>query len=259
MLADLRFVLGAVLAVTLLAVMGLGVVTSVALMREAHVRPIEDSRSLAYAGPLGRNEFYDPDDTWRSAPAVTPAAQIEAPAAVAPTEAAEQIASIPPSPPAVETAPVVAEERQPTTETVVTAPPSSPSPSPLETTTPPEAPPAAEPASDERLASAPAAPPVADPPPPSPASPEASVATLEAELPPAAFLPGLPPMPRPRPRLRKHVARAHIRRAPAAATQSAPDPTVTWAPGPFFGPQPAAATAAKKSSQPGEPLANRPQ
>jgi len=57
MLADLLFVLGAVLAVTLLAVMGLGVVTSVDLMREAHVRPIKDSRSLAYARPLGRNEL----------------------------------------------------------------------------------------------------------------------------------------------------------------------------------------------------------
>ena len=151
MLADLRFVLGAVLAVTLLAVMGLGVVTSVALMREAHVRPIEDSRSLAYAGPLGRNEFYDPDDTWRSAPAVTPAAQIEAP---------------------------------------------------------------------------------------------------------AAFLPGLPPMPRPRPQLRKHI----VRRAAAAPTQSAPDPTATWAPWPFFGPPPAAtASAANRSSQPGGPSPNRPQ
>jgi hypothetical protein len=256
MLADLRFVLGAVLAVTLLAVMGLGVVTSVALMREAHVRPIEDSRSLAYAGPLGRNEFYDPDGTWRSAPAGAPATQIETPAAVAPAEAPEQIASIPPNPPAVETAPVVAEEREAATETVVTAPPSPP---PLETETPPEAPPAAEPASGERLASASAAPPADDPPRPSPASPEASVATLEAEPPPEVSSAGLPPMPRPRPQPRKQIARAHVRRAPAAATQSAPDPTAIWAPWPFFGQPPAAASAANKSSQPGAPYASRPQ
>ena len=256
MLADLRFVLGAVLAVTLLAVMGLGVVTSVALMREAHVRPIEDSRSLAYAGLLGRNEFYDPDGTWRSAPAGAPAGQIETPAAVAPTEPPEQIASIPPNPPAVETAPVVAEEREAATETVVTAPPSPPPP-PLETAKPPETPPAAEPASGERLASAPATPPAADPPPPSPASPEASVATPKAEPPPDVSFAGLPPIPRPRPQPRKQIARVHIRRAPAAATQS--DPTATWAPWPLFGPQPAAASAANKSSQPGVPPATRPQ
>ena len=45
----------------MLAVAGLGVVTSVALMREAHIAPVEDSRSLAYAGPVTWNEFYDPD------------------------------------------------------------------------------------------------------------------------------------------------------------------------------------------------------
>jgi hypothetical protein len=250
MLADLRFVLGAVLAVTLLAVMGLGVVTSVALIREAHVRPIEDSRSLAYAGPLGRNEFYDPDVTWRSAAAGAPTTQIEAPTPVAPAEPPEQTASLPPSPPAVETGPVVVEEREAATETVVTAPPSSPPP--LETATPPQAPPAAEPASGERLASAPAIPPAADPP---PASPEASVAALKAQPPPAVSSAGLPPMPRPRPQLRKHIAR----RAPAAPTQSAPDPTATWAPWPFFGPPPATASAASKSSQPGGPSANRAQ
>jgi len=254
MLADLRFVLGAVLAVTLLAVMGLGVVTSVALMREAHVRPIEDSRSLAYAGLLGRNEFYDPDVTWRSAPAGAPTTQIEPPTAVAPAEPPEQIASIPASPPAVETGPVVAEDREPATETVVTAPPNPPLP--LETATPPQAPPAAEPASDERLASALAIPPPADPPPPSPASPGASVATLKAQPPPAVSWAGLPPMPRSRPQLRKHI----VRRAAAAPTQSAPDPTATWAPWPFFGPPPAAtASAANRSSQPGGPSPNRPQ
>jgi hypothetical protein len=61
MLADFRFVLGAILAVTMLAVAGLGVATSVALMREAHIAPAEDSRNLAYAGPVTWNEFYDPD------------------------------------------------------------------------------------------------------------------------------------------------------------------------------------------------------
>jgi hypothetical protein len=65
MLPDFRFVLGAILAIALLAVAGLGLVTSVQLLREAHMGPLEDRRSLAFAGHAERNPFYDPDSARR--------------------------------------------------------------------------------------------------------------------------------------------------------------------------------------------------
>ena len=61
MLPDFRFVLGAILALTMLAVGGLGLVTSVRLVREAHMAPLDESRSLAFAGHAEWNQFYDPD------------------------------------------------------------------------------------------------------------------------------------------------------------------------------------------------------
>jgi hypothetical protein len=112
MLPDFRFVLGAILAIALLAVAALGLVTSVKLAQEARMNPIEDALSLAFAGHAQWNQFYDPDGARRfeglggKAPATE--ARLEAPAAIseiAPPVAApvlaplvilqEQTASIP--------------------------------------------------------------------------------------------------------------------------------------------------------------------
>src|ERR1700693_3190668 len=61
MLPDFRFVLGGFLAIAVLGVAGLGLVTSVQLVREAHMAPLEDTRSLAFSGHTEWNQFYDPD------------------------------------------------------------------------------------------------------------------------------------------------------------------------------------------------------
>ena len=61
MLPDFRFVLGAFLAVSVLFVTGVGLVASARLVHEAHMAPIEEARSLAYAGHPEWNQFYDPD------------------------------------------------------------------------------------------------------------------------------------------------------------------------------------------------------
>jgi hypothetical protein len=50
MLPDFRFLLGAVLAFSVIAVAGVGLVASARLVHEAHLAPIDDARSLAYAG-----------------------------------------------------------------------------------------------------------------------------------------------------------------------------------------------------------------
>ena len=65
MLPDFRFVLGAILAIALPAVAGLGLVASVKLVQEARMNPIEDARSLAFAGHAQWNQFYDPEGARR--------------------------------------------------------------------------------------------------------------------------------------------------------------------------------------------------
>jgi hypothetical protein len=67
MLPDFRFVIDAVVAIALLGVAGLGLVTSVQLVREAHMGPLDDSRSLAFAGHAEWNQFYDPEAARRFA------------------------------------------------------------------------------------------------------------------------------------------------------------------------------------------------
>jgi len=184
MLADFRFVLGAILAVTMLAVAGLGVVMSVTLIREAHIAPLEDSRSLAYAGPVTWNEFYDPDAARRFEgggrsgiePAAVPARSLGADPLAEIVEDKEHAAEAPDTPTAV--AAPVAEG--------------------------PATPPAAE-----RSASAPATP-----------VPSAEPAPLVAELPPAAAPPAeLIPQPRPTPPFQRR-ARPHVRRAFVARPQT---------------------------------------
>src|SRR5580704_5848589 len=111
MLPDFRFVLGAILAITLLAVAGLGLVTSVRLVQEARINPIEDARSLAFAGQAQWNQFYDPEGTRRfedwggKAPATE--ARLETPAETAempPPVAAPAPAAVPPEAPQDQTA-----------------------------------------------------------------------------------------------------------------------------------------------------------
>ena len=101
MLPDFRFVLGAILALTMLAVGGLGLVTSVRLVREAHMAPLDESRSLAFAGHAEWNQFYDPDAARRFEAL---AGKTEAPVAEARLEPpAETPAPAPPetAPPAI--------------------------------------------------------------------------------------------------------------------------------------------------------------
>jgi hypothetical protein len=167
MLPDLRFVMGASLAIAMLAVAGLGLAISTQLLHEARVNPVVETQSLAYAGQAQDNPFYDPGSALRftrglgkpdeaavplrvplppepnpdasakpEEPAANPADRIEANLAV----------DKDPAPPAVE--PAVAER-----------------PAPSEATKPPEGSAAAAPsppAEPERVANAPAASPAAD-------------------------------------------------------------------------------------------------
>jgi hypothetical protein len=106
MLPDFRFVLGAILAIALLAVAGLGLVTSVRLVQEARISPIEDARSLAFTGHAQWNQFYDPEGARRfedlagKAPATE--TRLETPAdtaEMAPPVAAPAPAAAPPEAP----------------------------------------------------------------------------------------------------------------------------------------------------------------
>lgn len=137
MLPDLRFAVGAFLAMAVLGVAGLGVVTSVRLAREAHIAPLNDSRSLAYAGPAQWNQFYDPDNARRfagaarggseSAPAeppreTPPAIAAEGAPVPAPPPALEQAASLGADQPASETAKIAPEPEPPSVAVVPNAP-----------------------------------------------------------------------------------------------------------------------------------------
>jgi hypothetical protein len=109
MLPDLRFALGATLAMTVLGVTSLGIVMSVQLVHEARDGSFEASRSLAFADTGGaRNPFYDPAP--RPFPVVNDAPEEAAADATAPS-AAEGSSDDPPSlsdPPPVEAARVAA-------------------------------------------------------------------------------------------------------------------------------------------------------
>jgi len=157
MLPDFRFALGGILALAVLVVAGVGLVSSVRLVREAQMAPLGESRSLAYAGHSEWNQFYDPDSARRfpglaghaeSMPAETRiearlaapstaaadiAPETSAPPAGAPPARApqsmqsgpeERIASLPAPRPAPDAAPIMP-ERMPQTE----AAPADPRPS----------------------------------------------------------------------------------------------------------------------------------
>jgi hypothetical protein len=251
MLPDFRFVLGAILALTMLAVGGLGLVTSVRLVREAHMAPLDESRSLAFAGHAEWNQFYDPDAARRyealagkteapvaearlEPPAETPApAPPEtAPPAIAQPAPEEQTAALPAHQPepavATEVAPVGADDKAPEK-----TPDADPVPSPAQTTAP----------NGERVASLPASPgldlPEETRTPPQEAAPAQPQAAEPQATPPQAAegqpQDSTPPTPRARPKLHIHrrLARARIRTIPAV-TQQPPETSGFPAPWPGY-------------------------
>jgi hypothetical protein len=288
MLPDFRFALGALLAIALIAVAGLGLVTSVRLAREARIGPLDDPRSLAYAGHAEWNQFYDPDGARRfvglagkteapvaETPHATPA---EAPE-TAPEEPAECTASIPADrrEPAdrhdPEIAPVIAPviaDKAPETDPPASDPPPATAPAviaalpaepaiapapvaPAPNASAPDAPAPSASAPDaplaERIASAPATL-------PEPARAEETRAPAAASIQPQAD-PALPtPRARPKFHIHKKVVRAHFHRAPVRH-QIAQNPGIpaSNAPWPGYDNQFTGATARKNAGT----IANRPQ
>jgi hypothetical protein len=243
MLPDFRFVLGAILAITLLAVAGLGLVTSVQLLRQAQMIPLEAQRSLAFAGHAGWNQFYDPDGARRfeglagktegevaQARLETPTETAAiAPAVIAPVSPEERTASIPPSRADPDVVGVPADDKTPEADPPHTDPPQSAETAAVTIAAPPEeamsasapdvpdttesgAPPA------QHLASAPTPAPGPDlsrenqAPAQDPAQPQASGDPLRAAGPPL-------PLARPKFQFRKRIARVHIHRVAVASQQ----------------------------------------
>jgi hypothetical protein len=284
MLPDFRFALGALLAITLLAVTGLGLVTSVRLMHEARIGPLEDSHGLAYAGHAEWNQFYDPDGARRfeglnktegplaetriETPAETSglapvSVPVSAPvgAPIAPSNPLEQTASNPPDRPEPDVVPLIAPlassktpetDPPPLVETpaaTTAAPPVTGVPAPdIPGETRSGAPPA------ERVASAPAASPGAD-------LREGTEALTSAPAQPqAGILPpdATPPTPRvrPKPHFRKKIVRAHFRRVAPANRQTVQSSGFSNAPWPGTDNQFTGATGKKSNFT---TLSNRPQ
>jgi hypothetical protein len=282
MLPDFRFVLGAILAISMLAVAGLGLVTSVRLLHEAQMNPREDQRSLAFAGHAEWNQFYDPDGARRfeglagktegplaparlETPAETP---VIAPPAIAPVSPEEQTVSIPPSRVDPDIAPVPAED-------TAADPPHADPPQSAETAAVTIAAPAelamGAPAPDvpgtngappaERVASAPTTSPGPD------LSQEIRTPAQEPAQPRVTGDPTpklAPPIPPARPKVhfRKRAARVHLRRVGVATQQPRQSPGFpsTNAPWPGYDDKFTGATTTKKSTgQLTGTLSNRPQ
>jgi hypothetical protein len=283
MLPDFRFALGALLAITLLAVAGLGLATSVRLVHEARIGPLEDSHGLAYAGHAEWNQFYDPDgarrfeglkktegplaetqiETQIETPAETSGlAPVSAP--IAPSNPVEQTASIPSDRPEPDVVPLIAPltsaktpeaDLPPLVETpaaaTIAAPPAAGAPAPdVPGQTGSGAPP------EERVASAPAASPGAD-------LREGTEALTSAPAQPQAGNPppdATPPTPRarPKPHFRKKIVRAHFRRVAPANRQTVQNSGFSNAPWPGTDNQFIGATS-KKSSGSLTTLSSRPQ
>ena len=241
MLPDVRFVLGAFLAIAVLGVAGLGLVTSVQLVREAHMVPLEDTRSLAFSGHTEWNQFYDPDaargfgGSGSKAENPVAAARLQTPEAtspaIAPAGPAERTASIP----ANRIEPGVADDKTaqtlspPMAETpaalTVAVPPIEAAGTPAPGTTEPGAPPA------EGVASAPATSPEPNLPQETqmPTQVPALLPTQETGQPQASDAPlwdSAPPIPRAHPEIhfRKRIARTHIRRTVPTTQQTVQNP-----------------------------------
>jgi hypothetical protein len=282
MLPGFRFVLGAFLAVMLLAVAGLGLVISVQLVHEARTGPLQDSRSLAYAGQAEWNQFYDPEGARRfeglarKTEAPLAEARLETPAddaalaPIAPSIPAEQTASIPAGRLEPDAAPVISYKTPETDPPHPDSPPLIAAPAvvtiapaatiaapPAESVTPaPEVPGQTESApAAERVAGAPTAWPGADPHEPVPAStqPQAGGDPQPDATPPT-------PRARPKPHFHKKIVRAHFRRTAPANRQTVQNSgfSTSNAPWPGTDNQFTGATG-KKSSSNLTTLSNRPQ
>jgi hypothetical protein len=279
MLPDFRFVLGAILAIALLAVAGLGLVSSVQLVREAHMGPLGDARSLAFVGHAERNQFYDPDSARRFAglpgTAETPVApaRLETPAEIAtvapPAATEERTAGIAPnradadiaddktavtSPPRPAETPEAVTIPAPSAEAAAALAPDVPATTPL------------DPPSAERFASAPATSSAADlrvepqAPTATPTEPAAPMQPQASRDPKQGSLPPLPTA-RPKVRFRKKIARAHFRPVDVASQQASPNMGFLSMSTPWPGsnnPITDAATTKKVAGKLGT-LANRPQ
>jgi hypothetical protein len=232
MLPDSRFVLGAILAIALLAVAGLGLVTSVQLVHQARMGPLEDSRSLAYAGHAEWNQFYDPDGARRFEGL---AGKTEGPLAGARRETPDETSPvIVPVDPEERTASLPANRLEPDIadgKTSETDPPHMVEPPAPETIAAAPAEAAGAPASDapgtngsrappaDRVARAPATS-------PGPHLPQEKQAEAQAPAQPQAtgdpLQDSAPPIPRARPKthFRRKIARAHIRRVGLANPQT---------------------------------------
>jgi hypothetical protein len=274
MLPDFRFVIGGFLAIAVLGVAGLGLVTSVQLVREAHMAPLEDTRSLAFSGHTEWNQFYDPaaarrfegsggkaENPGAAARPQTPEATSRA---IAHAETPERTASIP----AYRVEPDVAHEK--TAETVpapvaetptaiaIAAPPAEAAGVPVETAGAPASdgsrPTESEPPPTERVASAPAASPELGIPQETqmPTRVPTLLPTQEPGQPQAAGAPSwdsAPPIPRARPEIhfRKRIARTHIRRFVPTPQQTVQNPGFP-APWPGYDNQFAGAPTTKKNN-----------
>jgi hypothetical protein len=282
MLPDFRFVLGAILAITLLAVAGLGLVTSVRLVQEARISPIEDARSLAFAGHAEWNQFYDADGARRfeglagktEGPATeagleTPAeTSVIAPPVVAPPVSAQvgpedRIASIPANRPDPDISPEVADGKTPEINPPQSdPPPSAETPMAVTIAAPTEAAAAPVPAISvappaQRVASAPATSPGPDRPEeakmPTPAAPQAAGDQQPESAPPA-------PRARPNVHLRRKIARRHMRGVAPASQQTWQNsgfPTSSAWPG--YDNQFTGASSTKNTGKLTGTLSNRPQ
>jgi hypothetical protein len=226
MFPDFRFVLGAILAITLLAVAGLGLVTSVQLMREARMAPLEDPRRLAFAGRADWNQFYDPESgrrfeelagkaegpvaRARLEPSAEPSAAVSS--GSAPAGPDQRTASIPP--PRIEAvtvpeiAPVTADDKAPDTTLDADPPPLAETLATVRIAVPPA----------ERIASLPVTLPSPD------RAEETRLPPQEAAQPQAADVApdAAPPTPRarPKPHFRRRIARARVRPVAPASPQT---------------------------------------
>ncbi len=206
------------MAIALIAVAGLGLVTSVRLAREARIGPLDDSRSLAYAGHAEWNQFYDPDGARRFEGL---AGKAEAPVAETPRATPADAPASAPAGPTERTASIPSDRREPTDRH---DPEIDPVIAPIiadkePETDPPRTDPPLEtaPAVISALPAEPASAPAPGTPVPSASAPDPSAPSTSA---PSASAPDEPPAERvaSAPATSSEQARAEETRAPAAAS-----------------------------------------
>jgi hypothetical protein len=98
MLPDFRFVIGAILAITVLGIAAFGLATAVRMSHDAKVGPLEAMRSLAFDERADWNQFSDPElarrfDVLARQPEAAPAMPVPDP--VAPAEVPQAALAVP--------------------------------------------------------------------------------------------------------------------------------------------------------------------